>query len=206
MTQLNTPTSPVQAHLKRLWLHGFLVGFGVLFALLLVWYFIWGWPISGTPEGPEEVKPTVSAAPPAAVSEAATLPAAPAQPPATLKAELEAVLGKLAEANQRKDLPLLLSLYDPSFPDLSGKTEEISRTWAAFDYRRLKFRIDELKSPAPDRAIARVTWEAETMNRSSHEVKDLTKRYLVEFTKASGRWRLKSLEKTGKAGEQEKSG
>jgi ketosteroid isomerase-like protein len=202
MAPQNSPDSPLVAHVKRLWIHGFLAGFGVVLIILLVWFFIWGWPWGATPEGPGE--PATPATPPVPSAQATPGPRAD-RPPIALKNQLEAVLDKLAEANQNKDLPQLLSLYEPTFPDLQHKTEEISRTWAMYDYRSLRFRIDEIKSPSPDIASARVTWEVETRNRSTHEIKNLTKTYLVQFHHDSGRWRIKSLEKPGKSAEEEKS-
>jgi hypothetical protein len=211
MAPQDSSVSALQTHLKRLWIHGFLAGFVVVLVIVLAWYFIWGWP-STTPEGQEEPKPTISQAPanpetsPAPVPQAAPPPAAAAKPPETLKADLEAVLTRLAEANRKKDLPLLLSLYDPEFQDLPRKTEEISRTWTVYDYRNLRFRVDEIKSSSSGQAVARVIWEAETKNRATDEIKNLTKTYLVEFTNNSGQWRIKSLERAGKTGAQERSG
>ena len=181
------PDSPLLAYVKRLWIHGFLAGLVVVLVILSLWYFIWGWPLASAPEGPEEAKPTL------------------AQTPATLKAEFEAVLARLAEANRNKDLPQLLSLYDPAFPDLPQKTEEISRTWKIYDYRSLRFRIEEIRSQSPGKASAKVIWQVETRNRSTHEIKELTKTYLVWFTNDSGQWRIRSLEKAGPPPEQGKS-
>ena len=196
------PDSPLLAHVKRLWIHGFLAGLAVVLVILSLWYFIWGWPLGSAPEGQEEAKPNLSQAP------------APAAPPAatndrsavTLKEELEAVLAKLAAANRDKDLPLVLSLYDPTFPDLQQKAEEISRTWKIYDYRSLRFRIEEIRSQSPGNASARVIWEAETRNRFTYEIKELNKIYQVWFTNDSGQWRIKSLEKAGTPREQEKTG
>jgi hypothetical protein len=196
------PDSPLLAHVKRLWIHGFLAGLAVVLVILSLWYFIWGWPLGSAPEGQEEAKPNLSQAP------------APAAPPAatndrsavTLKEELEAVLAKLAAANRDKDLPLVLSLYDPTFPDLQQKAGEISRNWKIYDYRSLRFRIEEIRSQSPGNASARVIWEAETRNRFTYEIKELNKIYQVWFTNDSGQWRIKSLEKAGTPGEQEKTG
>ncbi len=211
MTPQDSNDFSLGTYVKRLWIHGFLAGFAVLLVILLLWFFIWGWPWGTTSEGPEEAKPTVSqapapATPPAPAAKAAPPAAAKAKPAVTLKEELEPVLARLAEANQKKDLPQLLSVYDPAFPDLQHKTEEISRTWATYDYRSLRFRIEELKSQSPESASARVVWEAETRNITTHEIKDLTRTYLVGFVKDAGQWRIRSLEKAGAPGEQEKTG
>jgi hypothetical protein len=207
------PDRPLLALAKRLWIHGFLAGLAVVLIILSLWYFIGGWPLGSAPEGQKEATPIISQAPvtaPSAPSTQATptqptSPADTAKPPTPLKAELGAVLAKLAEANRNKDLPQLLSLYDPTFPDLPQKTEEISRTWKIYDYRSLRFRIEEIRSQSPGNAAAKVIWEAETRNRTTHEIKELNKTYLVWFTNDSGQWRIKSLGKPDRPSEQEKS-
>ena len=198
MSPPDFPDSPLLAHVKRLWIHGFLAGLAVVLVILALWYFIWGWPLGSAPEGQEEAQPNISQAPaPAATKDRSAV---------TLKEELEAVLARLAAANRNKDLPQLLSLYDPAFPDLQQKAEEISRTWKIYDYRSLRFRIEEIRSQSPGNASARVIWEAETRNRFTYKIKELTKTYQVWFTNDSGLWRIKSLEKAGTPGEQEKTG
>jgi len=202
MADQNHLPSPLQAHVKRLWLNGFLAGIGVLIAILLIWSFIWGWPW-GTTKKQENVRPPLSqapanpAAPPAPVSEATPPPGATAKPSATLKAELEAVLARLTEANEKKDLSQLLSVYDPAFPDLVRKTEEISRTWTIYDYRSIRFHLEEISSPSPNDALARVIWEVEARNRSTQKIKNFSITYQVRFTKALGQWRIKASAKTG---------
>jgi hypothetical protein len=201
-------SSALQAHLKRLWVHGFLAGVGVLFILLLISYFIWGWPFA-TPEGPEETKPAPPQAlvapvtPPAPALETAPPASVPGGASATLEAELTGVLVKLEEANRKKDLQQLLSLYSPSFPDLPQKAREISRSWASYDYLSLNFKLTEIETPTPDSATARVTWNIKTRQRQTQKIKDTTKVYLVSFTCESGQWRIQSLEKAEKVTDQE---
>ena len=210
MAPPDTSASALQALLKRLWIHGFLAGVGVLFAVLLSCYFIWGWPFA-TPECPEESKPTpaqalVAPVTPPAPTLATSPPAIGAVgPPASLEAELSGVLAKLEEANQKRDLQQLLSLYAPSFPDLPRKAHEISHSWASYDYLSLNFKLTEINRPTPDSASALVTWKIKTRQRQTHQIKDTTKVYLVSFTRESGQWRIKSLEKVGKLANQDKS-
>ena len=176
MAPPDTSASALQALLKRLWIHGFLAGVGVLFVIFLICYFIWGWPFA-TPEGPEETKPTPTQAlvapvtPPAPALETPP-PAGAVGPPATLEAELSGVLAKLEEANQKRDLQQLLSLYSPSFPDLPQKAQEISRSWASYDYLSLNFKLTEIKTPTPDSASALVTWKIKTRQRQTQKIKD----------------------------------
>ena len=201
MADPNLP-SPLQANAKLLWLNGFLVGIGALIAIFLIWSFIRGWPW-GTTNRQENVKPPLAqapanpAAPPAPVFEATPLPGAAAQPSATLKAELGAVLARLTEANEKKDLSQLLNVYDPAFPELVRKAEEISRTWTIYDYRSIRFHIGEVISPSPNEALARVIWEVETRNRATQQVNNFTIAYQVRFTKAQGQWRITASAKMG---------
>ena len=202
MAPPDTSASALQALLKRLWIHGFLAGVGVLFVILLLCYFIWGWPFA-TPEGQDETKATPTQALVAPVTPPA--PGGAVGPSATLEAELSDVLAKLGQANRKKDLQQLLSLYSPSFLNLHQKAQEISRSWASYDYLSLNFELTEIKSPTPESATARVTWKIKTRQRQTQKIKDITKVYLVSFTCASGQWRIQDLEKAGKPANQDKS-
>lgn len=210
MVPLDSTPSALQTHLKRLWIHGFLAGFGVLLVICLICLFIWGWP-TAAPEGPEEARLTpsqTSTAPvttPAPAPTTTVPPSAEVKPPASLEVELKEVLDRLEKANQKKDLQQLLSLYSPTFPDLPKKAQEISRSWASFDYLRLRYKLTDIESSTPDRASARVIWEIKTRHRQSREIKDTTKIYLVRFTCESGRWCIQSLEKVGKVAGRDKS-
>ncbi|MFI5354331.1 MAG: hypothetical protein ACHQX0_01850 [Desulfobaccales bacterium] len=202
MAPPDTSASALQALLKRLWIHGFLAGVGVLFVILLLGYFIWGWPFA-TPEGQDETKATPTQALVAPVTPPA--PGGAVGPSATLEAELSDVLAKLGQANRKKDLQQLLSLYSPSFLSLHQKAQEISRSWASYDYLSLNFELTEIKSPTPESATARVTWKIKTRQRQTQKIKDITKVYLVSFTCASGQWRIQDLEKVGKPTNRDKS-
>lgn len=194
MAPHNFPDSPLVAHVRRLWLHGFLMGLGVVLVIFLLWFLIWGWPFTSGPE--ESPAPSEIAVPSAPATPAPPAALPPAQTEAVLKTELRAFLARLGEAQQKKDLPLLLSLYSPDFPDLQQKAQEISRAWATYDYPSLRFRIGEIRSQDPENIMARVTWEVESRNRATRETKHLTKTYLVWFAKDAGQWRIRGLEKT----------
>jgi hypothetical protein len=205
----DTSTSALQAHLKRLWIHGFLAGVGVLFVIFLISYFIWGWPFA-TQEDTEETKPTPPQAvvtpvtPPAPAPKIHPPPSPAVKPPAPPAAELAAVLAKLEVANQKKDLHQLMSLYSPSFPDLPQKIQEISRSWDAYDYLSLNFKLTEINFQTPDSASARVTWKIKARHRQTKKIKDIIKVYLVRFTCESGQWRIKSLGKVEKVASRDK--
>ncbi len=198
---------PLMIHVKRLWIHGFLAGLAVVLILLTLSYFILGWPLGTTPQGQEESTMAQTPTTPPASSDqaAANQTAAAVGNPATLKIELEAVLARLVEANRHKDLAGLLSLYDPAFPDLPQKAEEISRTWKIYDYHSLHFRIEDIRSQSPDKVTARVIWEAEIRNRATQELRRVTLTYLAGFSNGSGHWLICSLEKTGRPPAQDKS-
>ena len=214
MAPPDTSASALQALLKRLWIHGFLAGVGVLFAVLLSCYFIWGWPFA-TPECPEESKPTPAQASLGSSGDPNRRP--PSQPRRLLSARLDlppasrpnsgASWPKLEEANQKRDLQQLLSLYAPSFPDSPRKAQrDFPLFGSSDDYLSLNFKLDsETNRPTPDSASALVTWKIKTRQRQTHQIKDTTKVYLVSFTRESGQWRIKSLEKVGKLANQDKS-
>jgi hypothetical protein len=205
MEPINSEFSPLQAHLKRLWIHGFLAGFGVVLVIFLIYFFIWGWP-AAPPEGTEEAKsPPSQGLPTPLITPAPTPPGAEVKPLSTLEAELTEVVAKLEHANQNKDLQQLLSLYSPSFPDLPKKAEEISRSWGAYDYLSLGFKLTDVHSSAPDRAAALVFWKIKTRHRQTRQIKDSTKVYLVQFTRNAGQWRIQSLDKVDNVPEQDKS-
>jgi hypothetical protein len=197
----------LMTHVKRLWIHGFMAGLAMVLIILALTYFIWGWPWGASPEGPEEGTIAQAPATPAAPSNQTTSgpPATAAGTRATLKIELEAVLARLVEAHRHKDLPSLLSLYDPAFLGLPQKAEEISRTWEIYDYQSLRFRIEEIRNQSPSKVTARVVWEAETKNRATQEIRKVNVVYLAEFSNESGRWLIRSLEKTGPPAERDKS-
>lgn len=202
MAPQNSDSATLQAYIKRLWIHGFLAGFGVVLVILLILSFIWGWPLTSQ-EGPEEAPPAAYQVPATPAAPPAPSPKAENKTPGALEGQLSAVLGKLGEANQKKDLHQLLSLYSSAFPDLPHKAQEISRSWAAYDYLTLKFKLAEIKSSSPDTASARVTWEIKAKERQTGEIKDSTKTYLVQFTRAAGHWRIKSLKRVEKTAAQD---
>jgi hypothetical protein len=203
MEPIDSSPSALQAHLKRLWIHGFLAGFAVLFVIFLIYFFIWGWP-AGTPLEEAKSAPSQGSTTPLIIP-APTPPGAEVKPLATLEAELTEVMAKLEHANQNKDLQQLLSLYSPSFPDLPKKAEEISRSWAAYDYLSLGFKLTGVESPTLDHAAALVSWKIKTRHRQTRKIKDSTKIYLVRFTCDSGQWRIQSLDKVDNVPGQDKS-
>ena len=199
MAPPSSPPSPLQAYVRRLWLHGFLAGLVLVLIIVAAVFYLWGWPGASEEEaGPPPVlsqTPQPPTAPPAASVQPTPPPAAGIKPSEVLKIELSDLLSRLAEANKKKDLHLLLSVYAPSFPDLPQKAQEISRSWKAYDYPSLHFRIEEVKSETPDNAFAKVTWEGQTRNRATRETKKLNQTYLVWFIKDEGHWHINSLEK-----------
>ena len=177
----------------------FLAGLVLVLIIVAAVFYIWGWPGASEEEaGPPPAisqTPETPTAPPAASVKPTPPPAAGIKPSEVLKIELTDLLSRMAEANKKKNLHLLLSVYAPSFPDLPQKAEEISRTWKAYDYASLHFRIEEVKSETPDNAFAKVIWEGQTRNRATRKTRTFTQTYLVWFSKDEGHWHINSLEK-----------
>jgi ketosteroid isomerase-like protein len=115
-------------------------------------------------------------------------------PAASLKGQLEEVLAGIREANLKQDLTQLLNFYAPDFLHLKEKAQSISKSWQAYDYLDMEFRVEEVKSLEPDRASARITWNIKTRNRKTGSLKNVTKAYRVWFTKDSDQWRVDALE------------
>jgi len=192
----NLSSHTVPSLMKRLWVHGFLVGFALVLVILLAWVFLRGAPAPSTTAGPETAP--LAQAPPSQSEAAKATPAvsspAPAGAALPLKGQLEQVLAGIRDANLIKDLSQMMGLYSPSFPHLKEKAEHISRLWETYDYLDMDFQVDEVKYLAPQQAFARVTWNIETRNRKTSILKKTTKSYLVWFTRESDEWRIQALE------------
>jgi len=187
--------SYVQRRWKHIWIHGFVIGVGLVLIGFLVWFSITGTP-SSSPSHQGETAPEVQAppgeGPPAGPPVASQ---APMDSTAQLKSQLAQVLAGIKEANQKKDLPQLLSHYSPNFPQLHQRARHISKTWKIYDYPKMDFEIAEVRLLADQTAVARVTWDVEAHNISTLKNKNISKSYLIRFARESGQWRIKALDK-----------
>jgi ketosteroid isomerase-like protein len=179
----NFTSHTVPSLMKRLWVHGFLVGLGLVLAVLLAWWLLWGTPAPPT----TAEKEAVSAAP----GDAAVL----------LKSQVNKVLTGILEANLKKDLAQVMGYYASSFPHRRERADRISKSWELYDFLNLDFKIDEVKALGPDLALAQVTWEIETRNRKTRSLNKVTKTYLVWLARDNGQWQIQALENL--AGSQE---
>jgi hypothetical protein len=188
-------SSLVQRTWKHIWIHGFVIGVGVVLIGSLVWFFLTGTPSSSTSQR-EETASQVQAPPgqgtPAGPPVASR---APVDSTALLKSQLAQVLAGIKEANQKKNMPQLLSLYSPNFPQLHQRTQNISKTWKIYDYPKMDFEITEARLLADQTAEARVTCEVEAHQISTHHYKNISKTYLIRFARESGQWRITALDK-----------
>jgi len=116
-------------------------------------------------------------------------------PKSELKSQLEQVIAGIRDANQKKDLSQLLSHYSSNAPHLTQRAQNISKSWKAYDYPKMEFKIDEIKLLADNVATARVAWEVEAQNISTSKSKHLLENYLIRFVKESNQWRVQTLEK-----------
>jgi hypothetical protein len=182
------------ALLKRLWIHGFLVGLALVILGLAGWYFFNGsfFPATSGENEPGQAAQIKADQAPAA----APLPSAarPENPAAVLKSQLEKVLAGLREANQKKDLSLLLSYYSPNFPQLTQRAQAISKTWKIYDYSQIEFEIKEIDVKNADTAVARVSWKATARNIDTKSAKNISKIYRVTFVREAGHWHIRALE------------
>jgi hypothetical protein len=193
-------SSHSQPRWKNIWIHGFVLGIGVVLIGSLVWLFIRGTPSSPpsiTGEKAAEVQSPQEKSEPAQglPVDPAVTPPTPVDSLAVLKSELAQVLAGIKEANQHKDLPQLLSHYSPNFPQLQQRVQNISKTWKIYDYPKMDFEITEVRLLAGKTAEARVTWKVEARNISTLKNENISKNYLIRFARESGQWRIKALDK-----------
>lgn len=185
---------------KHIWIHGFVIGVGLVLIGVLAWFFFakpsWTPATHKTETAPPVQAPPVktltgenqSAVPPVASP-------APADPTVHLKSQLAQVLAGIKAANQKKDLSQLISHYSPNFPELQHRTHQISENWKIYDYPKMDFAITEIRLLADQTAVARVTWEVKARHTGSLKSKNISKPYLISFARESGQWRIKAIDK-----------
>jgi hypothetical protein len=179
---------------RQFWVQRFLLGLGLVLLGLLAWFLVRGassFTSSRQSSTPAPAQAQVSDPSPA---ERRVVAVAPVDPTAALKSQLERVLSEIKEANQKKDLSLLLSHYSPNFPQLTQRAQLISKNWKIYNYPNMSFDITEVKLLPDKTASARVAWEVEAQNISTKKSETLSKTYLVRFARESGQWRIKTLE------------
>ncbi len=167
---------------------GLLVGLVLVLVGLLAWFsFRGGFSPPTVTKGQESRQAQV----PAGAQPESAPP--PARQETILKNQLEQVLAGIREANQKKDLPQLLSLYSSNFQQLTQRTQNISKAWKIYDYPNMEFKISKATLLSDNLASARVEWSVEARNISTQETKVISKTYLINFTKESGQWRLNAI-------------
>jgi hypothetical protein len=195
----------VQRAWKHVWIHGFVIGVGFVLIGFVVWFLIKDTPSPPTShpgepapqvQVPQVQAPQVQAQ--AGASPQVNPPVAPQTPVDSappLQSQLAQVLAGIGQANQKKDLTELLSYYSPSFPQLQQRTQQISQNWKIYDYPKMDFAMTEVRLLADQTAVARVTWNVEAHNISTLKNRHISKTYLIKFTRESGQWRIKALDK-----------
>ena len=170
---------------------------------MLIGFVVW-FLVTEPPSSPEsqkvEIAPQVQAPqvqPPPGASRPAEPPVAskaPAEAAAALQSQLAQVLTGIKEANQKKDLPQLLSYYSPNFPQLQQRARIISKNWKTYDYLKMDFHLTQARLLDDTTAVARVTWDVQTRNLSTRKDKNIAKTYVIRFARESGQWRIKALD------------
>jgi type IV secretory pathway VirB10-like protein len=197
-------------------------GWGGLAGLALVlvaavWWF-WGAAPSPPPKAvpAEQTKVITPAEPvPEPAATPAPIPSPPAPPPApppkaevarpeadaaakTLPRQLALALDVLREGQLKKDVRRYNQAYSPAFPDLAKKRALTQKNWKNYDYTDLAYQLEEVKAVNERTAVARVTWKAETRQRSTRKVQTSTQSYKVWFIKESRGWRIINVEQTAR--------
>ena len=187
-------TMSFQLKVKRVWIHGFLIGllsgalgFGVCYSGFSMPFLPSDDPPSTHISAENQASATVSK------ESKVDLPNTPnAVKP--LKIQLAQVLEAIRDRTQKKDLSGLMSLYSPSFPQLSDKTQDIKKSWRLFEYPKMDFEVLEAKAVDASSAVARVTWHVAVKNLTTHKSKALSKTYQVTFRKEDGQWHILGLQ------------
>jgi len=202
------PPSELPLARNRFRVRSLLVGLGFVLMGFLVWLSVSGFPWPSTlPKSGEAKQSQTQPAQPAQpvqpvqpVQKAAPGPRAMSGPPSAispdlLNSQLAQVISGIKEANQKKDLPQLLSHYSSNFPQLTQRAQGIAKTWKIYEYPKMEFEIHQVRSVNENSAKARVTWEVEAKNISTQVTKIFSKTYLISFAKESGQWRVNAIEK-----------
>ncbi len=179
---------------KPLWRRGLLLGLGLAFLGLLVWFGLYGMPVAPTGKQGEATPPAESPPAQSPPAESSVVLQGQEQSTAKLITQLEQVIAGIREANQKKDLPQLLSHYSPNFPQLTQRARSISKAWKIYDYPKMTFEIKDVKLLAENTAVARVTWDTEVRNISTQKSQNISKTYVTRFVMEAGQWRIKALE------------
>jgi hypothetical protein len=193
------PSTSITYLAKRIWVNGFLAGLGVVLVMVMGWVLVWGvHPRANSQNAADTALPALTQAiqntrpgivpPPMSAS---TCDASPMD----LKIQLEAVLGHIKEANQKKDLDRLLTFYSPTFPELSKRIRVIAHSWQSCNFPKMGFSIEEVKPLSDARVFVRVRWDIQVEDARTKNLKKMTKSYLVWFVNESGEWRIQALKK-----------
>ena len=195
----NRNSSHSQPRWKSISIYGSVLGAGVVLIGLVAWFFM-----QETPSSPPSLtggKAAEVQVPHSQTQSAQDLPLSPpaagkvpVESTAALESQLALVLAGIREANQKKDLSLLLSHYSPNFPQLQQRVQQISKAWKIYNYPKMDFTITEIKLLANQTAQARVTWNVETKNTTTLKINTVVKTYVIRFGKESSQWRIISLQ------------
>ncbi len=104
------------------------------------------------------------------------------------------LLEDIRRANLDKNLSLWESRYSKSYLEMEGKKENQLEQWKRFDFKALKYKINEVKIE-PGRARGLITWEMELLSKKKTEAKILSQRLYADFIIEDGRLKISSVRK-----------
>lgn len=133
---------------------------------------------------------------PAAASEVAVAPQAPAVSSPDVNHEwvkVEEILKRVQEAQLNKDINQLLAAYSPSFPDLKDKKARILKSWERYNYLDLHFTLENVSQQNDHSIMAKVVWMLVLEDRQSQEKSNLVRKYTVVLANESGKWLIQNL-------------
>ncbi len=189
------PKSTLWPRWKSLWFHGLGPVLGLVLVSYLLWFIVHGRAFFATSGKGVEAPPVQALPAPEAAAAPPIAAKVPTAPAPDLRSQLEQVLAGIREANQKRDLSQLLSYYSPNFPQLTQRTQGISKAWRIYNYPKMAFEIQEIKPVTDNTAVARVTWLIEAQNISTMKQQNISRTYWITFSRESGQWQISALAK-----------
>ena len=104
------------------------------------------------------------------------------------------LLNTIRDAHYKKDMPMFLQAYSPTFPQIEQKRELTAKSWRRYDFLDMQFQVTGVRQENENTLAGVVNWTFKTLDRKNHTISTTSRAYDVKFTKESGRWVIQNLE------------
>lgn len=115
--------------------------------------------------------------------------------PTSEQGDLIKLLGQIREAQLKKDIHMFMEAYSPDFPESGQKRETTLSIWKRYTYVDSQFALTDLQQENPLIIFGKVIWNIKAQDQKTGTMRIVTKSYSVTFSKQSGKWLIKKLEK-----------